>query len=281
MLRVLINPTTFCLTSMQKGQNPYIDVHHKINRQSVIKHHRALEHTLQNTIVYTIDKPLHILPDIVFIANGGLSLPRLHKKTILLPNMKYKQRQEELPYLIEIYKNLRLNIIPYPGKEPFEGQAELKWFHGGTKAVCGYGHRSTKKTFQELDQFFKKVYGEHHLVAPELLILPIASYDYYHLDGAILDFDDSKCIVHKRAFSEASIARLKKFLGSENVFVIDVKDTFCLNAIVDGSKLITHKLTADVKQKLEQITQRSIKMIDTHEFEQSGGSVRCMALDIY
>ena len=87
--------------------------------------------------------------------------------------------------------------------------------------------------------------------------------------------------MHKRAFSEASIARLKKFLGSENVFVIDVKDTFCLNAIVDGSKLITHKLTADVKQKLEQITQRSIKMIDTHEFEQSGGSVRCMALDIY
>ena len=281
MLRVLIKPTTFRLTPVQDGQNPYIDIHHKVNRHAAIKHHRALEHALRNTIVYTIDNPQHILPDIVFTANGGLSLPRLRKKTILLPNMKYKQRQEELPYLIDIYKNLRLNIIPYPGKEPFEGQAELKWFHGGTKAVCGYGHRSTKKTFQELDHFFKKIYGQHHMVAPELLVLPITSYDYYHLDVAMLEFDDSKCIVHKRAFSEASITRLKKFLGPENVFVIDVKDTFCLNAVIDGPTLITHKLIADVKQKLEQITQRSVKMIDTHEFEQSGGSVRCMTLDIY
>ena len=97
----------------------------------------------------------------------------------------------------------------------------------------------------------------------------------------MLEFNDRTCIVHKKAFSARSIARLKTFLGPENVHVIDVKDTFCLNAVVDGHHLITHKLTPDVKRLLEGITYRSVKMIDTHEFEQSGGSVRCMTLDIY
>jgi len=281
MLRILIKPTTFCLTSIQKGQNPYIDIQHKVNRRSALQHHHQLEQALTNTIVYTIEEPHHALPDIVFTANAGLCLPRLPKKTILLPNMKYKQRQEELSYLEKIYRNLHLEIIPFPGKEPFEGQAELKWFHGGTKAICGYGHRSTKKTFIELDRFFKMIYSSHGLVAPELLIVPLASFNYYHLDVAMLEFDDSKCIIHNQAFSATSSTKIKKFLGSENVFVIDVKDTFCLNAVVDGNHLITHKLTRDVKRLLEGITHRSVKMIDTYEFEQSGGSVRCMTLDIF
>jgi N-dimethylarginine dimethylaminohydrolase len=263
---------------MQDGQNPYIDIYHHVNRRSVLAHHHSLEQALTNTITYTIDNPDHVLPDIVFTANAGLSLPRL-SKTILLPNMKYKQRQEELSYLKEIYRNLHLKMISYPGKEPFEGQAELKWFHGGTKAVCGYGHRSTKKTFHELDRFFKKIYGIER--APELLIIPLASFNYYHLDVAMLEFDDTSCIVHKKAFSAASIARLQKFLGAEHVHVIDVTDTFCLNALVDGTHLITHKLTHDVKQILEEITHRTVQMIDTSEFEKSGGSVRCMTLDIF
>ena len=281
MLRILIKPTTFRLTPQQEGQNPYIDIHHHVHRRSVLQHHHQLELVLTNTIAYTIEEPHHVLPDIVFTANAGLCLPRLPRKTILLPHMKYKQRQEELSYLEKIYRNLHLAILPFPGKEPFEGQAELKWFHGGTKAVCGYGHRSTKKTFAELHDFFITLYASHGVEAPELLILPLASFDYYHLDVAMLEFDDRKCIVHKKAFSARSIARLKKFLGPENVYMIDVKDTFCLNAIVDRDHLITHMLTPTVKHMLEDITKRKIKMIDTHEFEQSGGSVRCMTLDIF
>jgi N-dimethylarginine dimethylaminohydrolase len=39
-------------------------------------------------------------------------------------------------------------------------------------------------------------------------------------------------------------------------------------------------MTESLKQKIEKITGRHIKMIDASEFEQSGGSVRCMVLDI-
>ena len=282
MLRILIRPTTFTILPMQDKQNPYIDIHHDVQKSKVLHQHTQVERSFQNTISYTIPTPMNTmgLPDIVFTANAGLCLPRLPTPTILLPNMKYPQRKEELPYLTRIYKELGLHMISFPGDAPFEGQAELKWFHGGTKAVCGYGHRSTKKSFQIAKKLFDELYTKNHLSPPELLVLPLASDQYYHLDVAMLEFSDTDCIVHKRAFSNKSIAKLKAFLGAEHVQVIDTEDSFCLNAVVDGPYLITHQLEPSLKKELEQRTGKVIRMADTSEFERSGGSVRCMTLDI-
>jgi N-dimethylarginine dimethylaminohydrolase len=282
MLRVLIRPTTFTILPMQDKQNPYIDIHHDVNHSTVMHQHSQVEHAFQNTIAYTVPTVGMGLPDIVFTANAGLCLPRLPTPTILLPYMKYPQRKEELPHLTRIYKELGLHMIPFPGAPdaPFEGQAELKWFHGGTKAVCGYGHRSTKKSFHIAQKLFETIYTKHHMAPPELLILPLASDQYYHLDVAMLEFSDTECIVHKHAISAASIAKLKKFLGPNSVHVIDTPDSFCLNAVVDGPYLITHQLTQSLKKELEHITRKTIHMVNTSEFEKSGGSVRCMTLDI-
>ena len=74
---------------------------------------------------------------------------------------------------------------------------------------------------------------------------------------------------------------LKELLGEENVAVIDTTDTFCLNAVVDGKNLIVHEVSAKDKKFLEDTTGLRVKEIDVSEFEKSGGSVRCMVLDIY
>ena len=278
MLRICIKPTTFTILPIQEKQNTYIDIKHRVDRKKAAKQHNDLVESFINVTEYTIEDPSDPIPDIVFIANGGLCLPRLGRPVILLPNMKYKQRKDELEYLEGIYGDMGLETIPFPGDEPFEGQAELKWFHGGSKAICGYGYRSTKKSFQILNNLFKKLYGKHK---PELLVVPLLSADYYHLDVAMLEFDDKKCIIHRGAFSEASIKKIQDFLGPENVFVIDTSDSFCLNAVVDGPNLITHMLTKPLKSHLEMITNKNIIMVNTSEFEKSGGSVRCMTLDVF
>ena len=283
MLRIFIDSSSFEIIPFQAKQNPYIDISYnaKKHKRSIISQHDATVKSFHvyPTIKYTPKfNVLHTsLPDIVFCANGGLSLPRLGT-LVLLPSMKYKQRRDELPYLKQMYKSLGIPTLDYPGKEPFEGQAELKWFHGGTKAICGYGHRSTKKTFLELDRLFRKLYGADY---PELLVVPLASSEYYHLDVAMLDYSDKACIVHKRAFSPASLRSIQDFLGHSNVTVIDTHDNFCLNAVVDGKNLITHKLDRSVRKILAEITGCTIKEVDTSEFEKSGGSVRCMTLDIH
>ena len=275
MLRISIKPTTFSILPIQDGQNNYIDIQVDVDKKKATSQHIALEKSFKTMITYTIERPVKPLPDVVFIANGGLCLP-LPKPLILLPNMKYPQRKEELPYLKAIYEDLGIDTMEFPGNEPFEGQAELKWFHNGTKAICGYGFRSTKKAFDTINKLFKKLFKN----PPELLILPLKSADYYHLDVAMLEFDN-KCVIHKRAFSEESVKRMREFLGKDNVYIIDTKDSFCLNAVVDGNRLITHMLNKEDKEFLEAVTKKKIHMVDTSEFEKSGGSVRCMTLDVF
>ena len=282
MIRIFMDASRFEILPMQHGQNPYIDISYDAKKyQRILKkqHDRVVDaFTASPSIIATLPQKTCPLPDIVFVANAGLSLPRLSKPLLLLPNMKYKQRKAELPYLKKIYHDMKLETIDYPGKEPFEGQAELKWFDGGRKAICGYGHRSTKQTFVELDRFFEKMYGKEK---PTLLVIRLISPYYYHLDVAMLEYDE-KCIIHKRSISPESLRKIESFLGKENVTVIDTKDSFCLNAVIDGSHLITHKLSDPLlKGRLESLTNRKVKEIDTSEFEKSGGSVRCMTLDIH
>jgi N-dimethylarginine dimethylaminohydrolase len=283
MLRIHIKPTTFDIFPLQDGQNKYINRVVHVNKKKALEQHKNLVKSFKNSITYTIEDPIDLIPDIVFTANGGLCLPRLPKPLIVLPYMKYQQRKDELKYLEEIYKNIHVETVPFPGNQsaPFEGQAELKWFYGGTKAICGYGYRSTKKSFEIINTLFKKIYKSHKLEPPELLVVKLESPDYYHLDVAMLDFHDKKCIVHKKAFSEASVKKMQAFLGEENVTVIDTPDNFCLNAVVEGDTLVTHMLKAPLKSQLENITNKKIHMVDTSEFQKSGGSVRCMTLNIF
>lgn len=275
MRRISIRPTTFDILPVQDKQNPYIDIHHTVNERKAQSQHAALVRAFRDMKVYTLPEADVPLPDIVFVANGGLSLPRLPKPLVVLPRMKYAQRQAELPFLRQMFARAHISTVDFPGPEPFEGQAELKWFFGGRLGVCGPGFRSTRRSFQILDKLLADIYGSEK---PTLLIAPLLSADYYHLDVAMLEFDDS-CIVHRRAFSAATIARLRK--AGITVHVIDTKDSFCLNAVVDGSRLITHRLTdAALKPLLERLTGRTVVEVDTSEFERSGGSVRCMTLDI-
>ena len=283
MIRVFIDASHFEILPIQHGQNPYIDISYdadKYQRKLKSQHDQVVNaFTASPSIVGTLPTITCPLPDIVFMANAGLSLPRLSRPLLLLPHMKYKQRQAELPYLKKIYHDMKLQTIDYPGREPFEGQAEFKWFDGGRKAICGYGHRSTKQTFVELDRLFEKIYGADK---PTLLTVRLISPYYYHLDVAMLEYDDSKCIIHKNSVTLKSLRKIEAFLGKTNVTVIDTHDSFCLNAVVDGAHLITHKLTdPTLKGHLEALTHRTVKEVDTSEFEKSGGSVRCMTLDIH
>lgn len=277
MIRLCIEPTTFEITSMQDKQNPYIDIHHTVDGRGVEKEHRSLiKQFTGKVVVYTV--VAEHLPDLVFVANGGLCLPRLPERVILLPNMKYPQRQRELPYLTRIFHEMGWKTIPFTGP-PFEGQAELKWFDGGKKAIGGYGHRSTKQSFVVLQRILDRVYRGYGVEPPKILVVPLESADYYHLDVAMLDLGN-ECIVHKRAFSRKSIEAMRKFIGK--VHVLDTPDSFCLNSIVDGKHLITHKITdPKAKRALESMTGLTVREVDTREFERSGGSVRCMTLDLY
>ena len=276
-MRLLIKPTTFEILDIQRGQNKYIEFPEAKGAitKKALKQHASLAEKVTDAVVYEINgNPT--LPDLVFVANCGFRLWGI--PLVILPNMKFQQRKDELPHLKSIFKDIGIATVEFPSTEPFEGQAEAKWFNGGKLLVCGYGHRSTKKSFKVLGGMLKTIYEANGVAAPKLLALPLESSDYYHLDVAMLEFGDS-CIVHKRAFSPASIKKLKAAING-TVHVIDTSDSFCLNAVVQGNELLTHKLTDSVKKELEGITGLKVVQNDTSVFEKSGGSVRCMIFDL-
>ena len=275
------DPYRYEILPMQKGQNPYIDIRYNAahNKTNISTQYHRVFAAFREILLGPLPPHDDPLPDIVFVANGGLSLPRLGRPLVILPNMKFPQRKAELPSLREMFRILGIPTVEYPGREPFEGQAELKWFHGGRKCIGGYGHRSTKAAFAELAAFFQKMYVD----PPEMLVVKLTSPNFYHLDVAMFEHDDTKCIVHRGAFSAASIRKMEAFLGgAENVCVIDTKDHFCLNAVIDGDRVITHHLTDPaIKPLIEARTGRMVHQCSTTEFEKSGGSVRCMTLDVH
>ena len=281
-MHLCINPSTFEILPIQDGQNPYIDVVYKVDKKTVKTQHKDLLKALRSTGAPVAEYRLTThptLPDIVFVANGGLALPRLQGPLVLLPSMKFPQRQAELPYLVAMYKEIGIPAIPFPTKDVFEGQAELKWFFGGNLAVCGPGHRSTVKSFKALAKFFDYIYGLHGLDPPRLVITPLISADYYHLDVAMLEVNETTCIVHKRSMSPKSVAALRA--AGLTVHVIDTKDSFCLNAVISNGVLVTHRLTdSGLRKTLQRLTGCKLIEVETTEFEKSGGSVRCMTLTI-
>ena len=275
---LLAHPDTFYITSVQQHQNPFLDTVKQPDKAKGSKQHNALVHALPRAF----RSPLipHNVPDLIFAANWGLPLPRLPKPTVILASMKYRQRQLEEPIVQSILESRDIICLP-PLPTVFEGQAELKWFHGGLKAIQGYGFRSTKTAVPAIRHRLHSIYHSYGLPDPEILALKQIDPALYHLDLCILEIDAKRTLVMKQAFSPQDIQRLKTFLGPSNVLVLDTPDLFLCNSIVLKDKILVNKpMISDpaTYRQIEAFTNKKIHVLDTSEFNKSGGGIRCMVL---
>ena len=282
MFHITIRPDTFVIDKKLNSQNPYSIPNEKVNRKIALEQHKNITNQLSRNVNYVVKKSELYIPDIVFIANGGLSLPRLPESVVILPWMKFGQRRNEISYLKEIYEDLNIKTIDFPGSShsPYEGAAESKWFNNGEVLVMGYGFRSSKETVHIMRTLLNTIYTSFGIEPPIIISFQLQSFKYYHLDIAMLELSQSECIIHKNAIKPKDILRLNHYLGT--IHLIDTEDSFCLNSIVEGENLLTHKFKDTlVKKQLEEMSGKKIIECDTSEFEKAGGSVRCMVMDIF
>ena len=275
---LLAHPDTFHITSVQQHQNPFLDTVKQPKKAKGRRQHAALVHALPRAF----RSPLipHNVPDLIFAANWGLPLPRLPKPTVILASMKYKQRQREEPIVKHILESRDIICLP-PLPTVFEGQAELKWFHGGRKAIQGYGFRSTAAAVPAIRNRLHSIYQSYGLPDPEILALKQIDPALYHLDLCLLEIDAGRCLVMKQAFSARDLNRIKAFLGPSNVLVLDTPNLFLCNSIVLKDKILVNKsLVPDpaTYRQIEAFTNKKIHVLDTSEFNKSGGGIRCMVL---
>jgi N-dimethylarginine dimethylaminohydrolase len=267
MKTLLIRPTDF---KAQGRDNLYVNP--LGDTSQAVEEHEAIATALTDPVVAVVRAPL---PDMVFVSDSGITLVGL-PQVILLSRMKYKGRREEQPFHLQIFKKLGFRTIPFP-KGVFEGQSELKFFRKGAFAVHGYGFRSTRASTEVMQQVLIDIYQKYKIRPPVVVPIRLIHPLFYHLDIAMLKYSETECIVHRRAFTEKDIERLRHVC---TVHVIDVSDTLCLNAVVDGGRLLTRAVSPQIKRTLEKITGYRVVPLSTHSFEQAGGSVRCTVFEL-
>lgn len=279
MYHITVSPDTFEITKKIKGQNPFIDIHQVIDKPLAKKQHANLRKQLVQEVNFQI-KTTESIPDLVFMANSGFSLPRLPEAVIILPNMKYATRRAELPYIKEIMKKLRIQTYEFPHENIFEGGAEVRWFHNEKTLVHGYGQRSTKESVDALKKLVTKIYNSYNVTPPQFVSIHLPSPEAYHIDLALIAYSETGCIVRKGAIDTPSIQRLRKVV--EDITILDTTDPFATNVIVLKDTIITHKLRSEeIKKKLEEITKKKIVQVDLSEFEKSGGAAACLVIQVY
>ena len=268
---ISIDPRGYCI---EKSLNVYTDKNAEINTALAIEQHKKLCAEINSKL---LKSPNEKLPDLVFVANCGLFLPRLPEKVVLLSDMKNCSRARETPYIERQLRSLGFKTIQFPKTEPFEGQGEALWFYDGRLLVVGYGYRSNKRTVKLLQRLLNQIYSAYGVEPPYVLGVKMTDPLFYHLDFAMLPISPTKCIVHEGAIS--NLKQLRKYI---KIYVIKTTDLFALNGIVLPDKVVVHKLKcARDKQFLEKHTQLPVVEIDLSEFEKSGGSVHCLLFNTF
>ncbi len=282
MYHIAIKPTTFNFTNALLDQHPYGKKNSKINLKDASEQHLYLVEYIPNLLEFSVKKSCEI-PDLVFFSSAGLSLPRLPEPLVILPWMKFTQRRNELIYKKEIFEELRIKTVLFPGNEnaPFEGQVDTKWFHNGSVLVVGYGYRSSKESITILQKLINEIYKTYAIVPPTIIPLKLKRYDIFHLQMAMLAISETECIIHKNSIRIKDILNLQHVLGQDNIKIIDSDDPFCLSSIVLEDKILTHDLDSLTKKAIHEITKKEIVELDMSEYEKAGGSVRALIFDLF
>jgi N-dimethylarginine dimethylaminohydrolase len=282
MYHIVIKPTTFGISNNLLDQHPFGKKGVKIDRNEAFEQHKNVIRQLPKLLEFTVKKNTDV-PDLVFMASAGLSLPRLPEPVVILPWMKFSQRRDEIIYKKQIFNELRVKTIDFPGNEmaPFEGQVEVKWFHNGTVLVVGHGYRSTKESVAILQNLIYAIYKMYDILPPIIIPVKLKRHELFHLQMAMMDFSQTECIIHKNSIRIKDLLVLQETLGHGNIRVIDVDDPFCLSSIVLEDRIISHCLSNSVKKILNDITKKDIIEIDMSEYEKGGGSPRALVFDLF
>lgn len=278
MYHLTVSPDTYEVRRDTRHQNPLIQ-ETPVNAAQASRQHAHLRSLLPKTISIDVTSR-HSLPDLVYIASAGLSLPGLPDSVVILPRMKYASRRAELPVVKTIFQKLGVKMIELPRGIVFEGEAEAVWLQEGRVLLHGYGYRSTKATGPALQKLLTAIYTQYAVPPPTVVSVSLQSPETYHIDMALLVVSPSFCIARQGAFSEAGRALLTKLF--KTVRVVSSSDPFALNAIVLEKTILTHKpLDPAVKEILEEASGKSVTEVNVSEFEKGGGAVACLVMEMY
>jgi N-dimethylarginine dimethylaminohydrolase len=270
MPKVLVCPPDYFDVVDQK--NPYMLKESTIDRgKARIQWENFCCVLQQNGCEIHIIDPVPGLEDMVFAANQVFAGEKLGYGKFIVPSrMVYPSRHREVTHFVEWFRarEFRIIDIAFGNDEYLEGHGDLLWHPDGSRIYAGYGFRSTRPAIEK----FCKAMSEMGIAVTTLeLIDPYC----YHLDTCLCPLNSDAALIFAGAFSAASLASIHSSWKRVHLLDADEAHHFMGNGIVVNGRYITARLTPQVDAILRQEGLTPV-IVDTSEFEKSGGSCFCM-----
>lgn len=255
---LMCRPTTFSVTY---SINPWMTQDDPVDLLLAKHQWVELKSTIESLGAEVAFLDQHVaLPDMVFAANAGIA----HNNKVVLPNFKHQERQPEREEFLTWFNNAGYETHILPDDMLFEGAGDC--FVWRDHLIAGWGFRSDKKALIEVAS----------ILGLKLVSLNLKDERFYHLDTCMLVIDDNTCLYYQPAFDDVEIKNLPF-----NMIAISETDAcnFACNGVKIGNSIILNRASDSLKQQLKNFNVNIIES-NTSEFLKSGGSCRCLVLNI-
>jgi N-dimethylarginine dimethylaminohydrolase len=264
---VLMCPPTYF--DVRERKNPYmrlpidqVRAQHQWNNLR-----RALE---ESGVKVEVIAPVKDLEDMVFAANQVfVGYSEKIGKFIVPSEMRYLIRQKEVPFYVEWFQSRGYKIIALDLKgEYLEGHGDLLWHPDRSRIWAGYGFRSTRGGVEK----FAAAMAE---LGVPVTPLQLVDDHCYHLDTCLCPLSNDAVLIYPGAYSPDALQALRQGWKRTHELSRDEALQFMGNGIVANGRYITPRLSQNLGTILAQEGLEPV-LVDTSEFEKSGGSVFCM-----
>lgn len=230
-----------------------------------------LRHSLEQCgLEVVLIDPVKDLDDMVFAANQVFvgEHPQLGK-FIVPSRMRHPSRQKEVPHYVAWFTQHGYKVVDLDlTGEYLEGHGDLLWHPDRSRIWAGYGFRSTRGG---IEKFAGAMSELGFTVTPLELVDPHS----YHLDTCLCPLNPEAVLIYPGAFSATSLETIRK--GFQRIYELSQDESRQLmgNGIVANGRFIAPRMSESLASILS-LEGLAPLVVDTSEFEKSGGSVFCM-----
>jgi len=255
---LMCRPTTF---SVEYSINPWMDENCPVNLKLAKQQWKDLKGCIEKlgAEVQFLDQYAD-LPDMVFAANAGIA----YNNQVVLSNFRYPERQPEHDQFKAWFLDKEYTVHSLPKDMTFEGGGDC--FVWNNHLIAGWGYRSDKCAVEKAAE----------LLGLSCITLELQDERFYHLDTCMLVVNENTCLYYPEAFLEADIRKLPF-----NMVPISESDAcmFACNGVKINNNIIAAPISIELKAEL-MLLGINVFEVNTSEFLKSGGSARCLVLEI-
>jgi len=263
----LMCPPTFF--DVREPKNPYMG--RPIDPAKAQRQWEGLRRALEDAGVRVeLIDPVKELDDMVFAANQMFVGHHDQLGKFIVPSrMRYASRHKEVTFFVDWFRQRGYKIIDLDVDEDYlEGHGDLLWHPDRSRIWAAYGFRSTRGGIEKFASAMQQL-------GFPVIPLQLVDQHCYHLDTCLCPLNNDAALMYPGAFSPESLETVRGPWKRIHELTRNEARQFMGNGIVANGRFITPRLTRNLEQILAQEGLTPV-VVETSEFEKSGGSVFCM-----